>query len=167
MDAGHHRFEQVLSEYGDALWRLTAAYARGHADREDLHQEILTALWTALPRFRGESSLRTFVYRVAHNRGITASTRARRRRTSPLEAAEPVVESGAGPEQLAEEKRRRESLHRAIRELPLSRRQVVVLRLEGLSHREIGEVVGITENNVAVRLSRARNDLYRELEEEI
>lgn len=166
MSAADDRFERLVEAYGSALWRLTGAYANRRHDREDLYQEILVALWSAMPRFRGESSERTFVYRVAHNRGISASLRAARVRMDSLEEAPPPVDRRPGPAEMAERTARRERLREALRRLPLSRRQVVVLRLEGLSHREIAQVVGITENNVAVRLSRARSDLERLLKEE-
>ena len=59
----------VLAEYGPSLGRVVAAYAGSSADREDLAQEIALALVRALSRYRGESSLRTYVLRIAHNSG--------------------------------------------------------------------------------------------------
>ncbi len=63
-------FESVVDTYGPALRRLASAWERDAAAREDLLQEILLALWRALPRFRGECSEKTFVFRVAHNRRL-------------------------------------------------------------------------------------------------
>lgn len=68
-------FDEVIDTHGPALWRLTAGYARQHADRNDLYQEILLAVWRALPSFRGDASLRTFVLRIGHNRGLTFRAR--------------------------------------------------------------------------------------------
>ena len=75
-----------MEEFGDALWRLTAGYASTEAERKDLHQDILAAIWQALGRFRQESSLRTFVYRIAHNRGVSHRAYERRRTHGSLEA---------------------------------------------------------------------------------
>ena len=149
--------DDVIRAHGDALERVAWGYVDNAPDREDLMQEILVALWRALPRFRGESSLRTFVLRVAHNRAITFATRRRRFEDLPEEGLlpdpAPLVE-----ERLIEEQHR-DSLFRAIRELPEAQRQAVMLHLEGLSQREIAELQETSENNVAVRLTRARKAL--------
>lgn len=167
------RFERVVREYGAALARLAAAYAPERADRDDLSQEILLAIWRALPRFRGESSERTFVFRVAHNRGITYRSRRRRLPSLPEEEGRGREVPDAGPDPAArlERARRHERLVAAVGRLPGPQRLAVLLHLEGLSHREIAVVQGITEENVAVRLARARKALrlllgegYREAE---
>jgi RNA polymerase sigma-70 factor (ECF subfamily) len=131
-------------------------YEREAGQREDLAQEIWLALWRALPSFRGECSERTFVFRIGHNRGVSHVQRSRRRRTEELESDAPLVDARADPEGDAIKRQRQARLRDAVSRLPLGLRQVVVLVLEGLSHREAGEVLGLTENNVAVRLTRAR-----------
>jgi RNA polymerase sigma factor (sigma-70 family) len=151
------RFERIVREYGAALARLAAAYAPERTDRDDLSQEILVAIWRALPRFRGESSERTFVFRVAHNRGITY--RSRRRRHPPLPEAEEVPDASPDPAALLARSRRHERLVAAVSRLPEPQRQAVMLHLEGLSNREVAGVQGTTEDNVAVRLARARKAL--------
>lgn len=153
------RFERLAAEQGPGLWRLTAGYAHERAAREDLYQDILLALWRALPGFRGECSERTFAYRIGHNRGITQRQRARRAATEDLDPELPAVDPGADPLERAVSADRRARLQRAIRELPLGRRQVVILHLEGLSDREVGDVLGLSPGNVAVRLTRARQQL--------
>lgn len=155
------RFERIVAQFGKPIWRLTAGYQAQRADREDLYQEILVALWRALPRFRGDCSERTFVYRVAHNRGITHRARARHRAGRSLGEIGHRPDPRPGPEAAAMAADRRERLMEAIRQLPLPRRQVVMLSLEDLRQREIADTLGITENNVAVRLARARSDLRR------
>lgn len=158
-------FERVAGEYGAALGRLAAAYERDEHEREDLLQDILFALWRALPSFRGECSERTFVYRVAHNRALT-----HRRRARPLgedlERAGPVFDPRADPAERAVASERRQHLLDAVRRLPPSYRQVVTLRLEDLANAEIAEVLGVNENTVAIRLTRARKALAELLTEE-
>lgn len=151
------RFERIVREHGAALARLAAAYAPDGGDRDDLSQEILVALWRALPRFRGESSERTFVFRVAHNRGITY--RSRRRRHPPLAKAEEVPDAGPDPAALLDRSRRHQRLVDAVGKLPEPQRQAVMLHLEGMTHREIAGVQGTTDDNIAVRLARARKAL--------
>jgi RNA polymerase sigma-70 factor (ECF subfamily) len=154
--------DQVIRAHGDALARVAWGYVDNAPDREDLMQEILMALWRALPRFRGESSLRTFVLRVAHNRAITFATRRRRFEDLSDERPDPAP---LAEERLIEEQQR-ERLFGAIRRLPEAQRQAVMLHLEGLSQREIAELQETSENNVAVRLARARKALRTLLVEE-
>jgi RNA polymerase sigma factor (sigma-70 family) len=153
------RFERIAGEYGPALARLAAAYARDKADRDDLLQEILVAIWRALPSFRGDASERTFVFRIAHNRGITFATR--RRPAQPMDL-ETLVDPRPDPASTLAFSDRHERLMAAVHRLAEPQRQCVMLNLEGLSNRQIAEVQGATENNVAVRLTRARKAL-REL----
>ena len=153
------RFARMLGDFGPSLDRLAAAYEADPAERDDLLQDISFALWRALPSFRDECSERTFVYRIAHNRGLTHRTRRRLRVTEPLESAEVMADPGADPEQATIRNLTRERLQAAVRRLPEGARQVVILSLSGLGAGEIGEVLGITENNAAVRLSRARRAL--------
>ncbi len=80
---------------GAALARLAASYARGPGDGEDLFQDIAVAIWQALPRFRGECSERTFLFRIAHNRGIAHVAR---RRLPTIDAGEDVELADKGPD---------------------------------------------------------------------
>jgi RNA polymerase sigma-70 factor (ECF subfamily) len=144
--------DRVLAQYGPALARLARMYAPTPDDANDLLQEIAWALWRALPTFRGASSERTFVFRIAHNRGLTF--RASRRASVPLD--EDTPDGRALPDESVLAADRVVHLRRAIARLPAEGQQVVMLRLEGLTDREIAEVVGVSEGNVAVRLTRAR-----------
>jgi RNA polymerase sigma factor (sigma-70 family) len=158
-------FERVVRTHGPALGRLAAAYERDAQEREDLLQDILFALWRALPTFRGECSERTFVYRVAHNRALTYRRQARPRNEA-LDEAVGVSDPHADPAEDAALAQRREHLLDAIRRLPTGYRQVVTLRLEDLSNPEIADVLGVNENTVAIRLTRARKALAELMHEE-
>jgi len=157
------QYERIFTEYRPALDRLAASYESVPQTREDLVQEILLAIWKALPRFRGDCSERTFVFRVAHNRCLTHVWR-RGKRPETREEAPETPDTRAGPETQAIENRRRQALRDAIRQLPLNYRQVILLALEDLSPPEIAGVLGVTENNVGVRLNRARKALRSILE---
>ncbi len=158
------QYEDLLKEYGPGISRLAASYESIAHAREDLLQEIRLALWRALPAFRGECSMRTFVYRIAHNRGLSHVYR--RKRQMP-EAEEPgdIVDPKSNPESSAIRNSMQTRLARAIRSLPVAYRQVITMTLESLSHAEIAMVLGISESNVAVRLSRARTLLREKLGE--
>jgi len=158
-------FARLLSEHGAGLARVARVYTRSPAEASDLAQDIAVAIWTSLPNFRAECSERTFVYRIAHNRGIThAEGRRARDRATPVVAEPPeVADSRPSLEEALDAARRREALFRALGELPVGTRAVLTLALEGLSHQEVAEVLGTTANSVAVRLSRARAELREKL----
>ena len=159
------QFERVAHAYRGALQRLAAAYEPDAHEQEDLVQDILFALWRSLPSFRGECSERTFVYRVAHNRALTHRRRLPRR-GEELARADAVADPRADPAERAEAVQRREYLLDAVRRLPRAYRQGVTLRLEDLSNAEIAEVLGVNENTVAIRLTRARKALAELMHEE-
>lgn len=164
MTALEERYRRILEQYGAGLRRVAASYQADPSRREDLFQDICLALWQALPHFRGEASERTYVFRVAHNRGLTDRAR-RRPPETQIEAAAEVADPRPDPEDAAGARVRRRRLQAAVRRLPLKLRQVVALRLEGLGQRETAEVLGITENNVAVRLNRGKKALQSLLAE--
>ena len=147
--------DSLLRAYEPALRRLAASYERDAAAREDLVQDILFAVFRALPAWRRECSERTFIYRVAHNRAISHLA-SRRLPLENLESAASVPDPAPLPEQVAAASQERDALLAALRRLPIAQRQLLTMALEGLTPREIAEVLGVTENNVAVRLTRAR-----------
>jgi RNA polymerase sigma-70 factor (ECF subfamily) len=157
-------YEGLLRRYVAPLRRLAASYVHDPAGRDDLFQEIAMALWTALPRFRGDSSERTWVYRVAHNTAISFAASRRRRdgREQPGELKpEPVA--SAHQEGDAIDRQQRERLWTAVQELSVTERQVIVLHLEGLSAAEIQAVIGLSAGAVATRLTRIRQKLATRL----
>jgi RNA polymerase sigma-70 factor, ECF subfamily len=161
--SGDEGFDRVVKTYGAALRRLAGAWAIDRAGRDDLVQEIFIALWRALPRFRGESAERTFVFRVAMNRALTHRFR-QPPRGEPLDAASHLADPGRSPEAEASTSEQRTRLLGALHALPPSHRQLLALSLEGLTTREIADVLGITENNAGVRLTRARRVLQESLQ---
>ena len=156
------RFNALMKAEGAALTRLAASYARTSGDREDLFQDIAVAIWRALPRFRGECSERTFVFRIAHNRGIAHIAR---RRLPTIESGEDLElpDARPDPEQSLSAEQQGRRLLDAVLGLPVGYRQVVTLVLEGMSYAEIADVLGIAESNVGARLTRARQMLRTRL----
>jgi len=161
--ATREMFLRLMDEYQGAMARLAGAYMNDPADRDDLVQEIATAIWQAIPRFRGDSSERTWVYRIAHNTAITASGRVRRRFRTEAVLDEEFSSPAANVDERLVQEQQRALLLARIRALPEADREVIVMHLEGLSHGEIGEVTGATVGAIATRLSRIRERLIHEL----
>lgn len=155
-------FDRLLAANGPALVRLAVSYTNTPSDRDDLLQEISLAVWQALPAFRGECSVRTFLFRIAHNRAIAHLARNPAR--YPAADADAVHDPAPDPESGLAREQAAERLRCAIRRLPLFYRQAIMLALEDLGYAEIAEVLGISESNVGARLSRARQLLRESLE---
>ena len=149
-------FEQLTTTYIGMIRRIAAAYEADAHLAEELVQEILLALWRALSSFRSEGSPRAFVARIATNLSVTHVKRAMRRSAAGVELSDDLADHAASPEHevIAQDERAR--LLAAVRSLPLSYRQAVMLTLEGLSGEEVAAVLGISENAVGVRMWRAK-----------
>ena len=153
-----HAFLDLLVEHQGILHKVCALYATDPADREDLRQEVVLALWRAWPAFRGEARVSTWMYRVALN---VAMLRARRRGARREVAIEDEPPAPAGRDEDADEGIR--LLHACIRELLEVDRAIVLLHLEKHSYDEIAALTGLTRSNVSVRLVRLKARLRERL----
>jgi RNA polymerase sigma factor (sigma-70 family) len=156
-------FERWMQDHMKILYRVANAFAAG-ADRHDLLQELLLAVWRAVPQFRADSKPSTFIYRVSHNAALTwkRTQRNYRRKVAEFAAMASVDASGT----MTTERDALERLYTAIRELPELDRSLILLHLDGLSYRDTAEIHGLSETNVGARLSRARTRLAKSLENE-
>lgn len=160
MDGQDGMFLDWSARYARLLRRFARAYAESPADQEDLVQEMQFALWRSVPSYRGESSVTTWVYRVALQVALARRRTSRRRiRTEPLEAVpEPSAQT------MVDGRLELRRAVEAIRQLPAVDRAVLVLALEGATPAESAEVLGISANATSVRLHRARRRLEAVLE---
>jgi len=161
------RYLDAAATFGPALERLARAYERDADKRSDLLQEIHIALWRSLARFDGRCSLRTWVYRVAHN---TATSKTLRPRTNAptLMALDDSLDSCveyAGEEQRLDRTRALERLHDLIGRLRPLDRQVMLLYLEQLDAASIAEITGLSPANVSTRVYRIKQILVRQFHE--
>ena len=156
-------FEQIVAEYGPLISRIAMSYEADPGHREDLVQQIFLAVWQALPSYRADAALKTFIARIAQNRAI--SFVARQVRQGPVAEVPDLMESDdPDPEQSAIEASERKRLLDATRRLPLPQREVIILVLEGFSYAEIADMLSIAPNALALRLSRAKASLKTMLE---
>jgi RNA polymerase sigma-70 factor (ECF subfamily) len=134
----------------------------------DVAQEALIRAWRALPNFRGDAKLSTWLYRITVNTAWTHKNRAARHRATPLDDFSEVADrlDPNLPELAGETLELRGRLRQALDRLPDSQREVVVMKdVYGWSHAEIAEVMGVSVTAAKVRLHRARARLARDLEE--
>ncbi len=156
------QFEQTIGKYKKSLVRIVASYEANPALQEELHQEILLAIWQGLPRFQGASAEHTFVYRIAYNQAMNHV--AKHSRIPGHEEIEGIESKGLGPEQSLLKDERIVKLILAIRKLPVLQRQLMTLTLEGISYRDIAEISGLSQSNVGVQINRAKAKLKKMFE---
>ena len=134
----------------------------------DVAQEAMIRAWRALPRFRGDAKLSTWLYRITVNTAWTHKKRAKRLQISPIDEYHDIAGpiDSTHPEVAGEIVELRQRLRDALDQLPDAQREVVVLKdIYGWSHAEIAEAMGISVTAAKVRLHRARARLARDLEE--
>lgn len=143
-------YSQVAAEFGGALDRLARAYERDSDRRRDLLQEIHVALWRSLGRFDGRCSLRTWVYRVAHNVATARVIRAKDNSLMFVETTtlESIAASDDG-EARFDRQRTLDRVYELIHRLKPIDRQLMLLYLEDVDASTIAEVTGLTARNVA------------------
>jgi RNA polymerase sigma-70 factor (ECF subfamily) len=156
---------EVVTRFAPALARVVASYERDHALRDELLQEVLMAIVLALPRLAQPEKLKPFVFRIAHNRSLSHITRRMRERAHE-ETDNDADLPTPSQEQALIQAERGERLLEAIRQLSLPYRQVMTLILEDMSYEEIAETLGITVENVGVRVNRAKKQLKERLHHE-
>lgn len=160
-------YRKAASSYGAALSRLVNAYEVHVERRKDLLQDIHVALWRSLANFNRECSLRTWVYRVAHNTAATHVLRDKRQRSSQWVTLEQLEELPAdtNDERSIDEAAVLQRLNKLIHGLKPIDRDVILLYLEEVEAIEIAAIVGLSASNVAQKIHRIKKVLQRHFED--
>lgn len=155
-------FEQRLAAHAGIVRKVAASYAWTEADRADLMQEIVAALWQAWPRYDPSRTFSTWMYRVALNVAIShVRGETKRRRHHVAYDPDEHVAAIAPADHEAEEQAA--LLQRAMAALDPMNRALLTMHLDERSHRDIADVLGISESNVATKLSRIKERLRKAL----
>jgi RNA polymerase sigma-70 factor (ECF subfamily) len=158
-------YQQVAIEYAGALERLARSYEADSEARRDLLQDIHVALWRSFCHFNGLCSLRTWVYRVAHNTAVVHVVRERRRSRQVTVGLEEIEQMpGSATDATQDRKQRLNQLLAMVRTLKPIDRQVILAYLEDMDAAEIGEITGLSPGNVATKVHRIKNILSRKFQ---
>jgi RNA polymerase sigma-70 factor (ECF subfamily) len=155
------------------VYQLSLNLLSDHNEALDLSQEVFLRVFRTLPRFRGQSALRTWIYRIVVNQARNRQRWWRRRhRAQQISLDEhirdhgelPETGNGGSPDRILGQKRLGERIRTALEHLPFDQRTALVLReIDGLSYEEIGFSLGIAVGTVKSRLARAREALRAQL----
>jgi RNA polymerase sigma-70 factor (ECF subfamily) len=144
-------FIGLLKEHQKIIYKVCNLYMQSHADKDDLFQEITLQAWKAYANFRGDSKFSTWLYRVALN---TAITFYRKEKKNIVFNVETVPELSENIIDHVEEKTK--AMYLAIGELSKIDKAIVMLYLEDYTYTQISEIIGITPNNIAVKMNRIK-----------
>ena len=148
-------FLSMIEEQKRTIYKVCYMYANDQDDLNDLFQETVLNLWKSFPRYRGDSSLNTWVYRIAMN---TCISFLRHSNTRPQTI--PMTAQIAGSLETDEETEARlKYLYNLINQLGKLERALILLWLEERSYQEMADILGISKANVAVKLNRIREKL--------
>lgn len=159
-------YQEAAATYGRALDRLARAYEADPDKRRDLSQEIHLALWRSFAGWKAQCSLRTWVYRVAHNVAashVIQQRRAKAHVVTSLEELEHLPDPSVN--RSADILHALERLLGLVQSLKPLDRQVILSYLEGMDAASIGEIVGLSPGNVATKIHRIKNILARWFQE--
>lgn len=160
------RFRQIVEENSVRISRICNYYSKNAEDSKDLYQEILINIWKSLDKFRGESSVNTWIYRIAVNTSLTFAGKNYRNLNLSIDQMPQGIGVLLDDNEL--EKKQKTELHLEELETQLNLlsiidKALITMMLEGLSMREIADVIGLTEPNVKVKIHRIKENLKQQL----
>ena len=157
--ASEQEFIKLLNAHQKIVYKVCNLYMDTKTDREDLFQEISLQAWKSFAGFRGDAQFSTWLYRVALNTAITFFRKEKKQiQTSFSEVLPDIVNTNDSIEEQVK------AMYKAIGSLNKIDKALVMLYLEDYSYIEIGEMLGITPNNVAVKMNRLKVKLKEETE---
>lgn len=160
------KFNQLIAENGERIRRICSYYNSNAEDQKDMYQEVLVNIWKSLDSFRGESAISTWIYRVAVNTSLTYTGKAYRHMKLMVNNDTQNLNSVLDEENLKEkleQENRLTRLQTELNQLSVIDKALISLMLEGLTMKEIADVIGITEPNVKVKIHRIKSQLKEKL----
>ena len=152
-------FINILEQNQKIVHKVCVLYTQSEEDHQDLFQEILLQLWKAFPKFRGESKITTWIYKIALYTALGSLKKEKRKQKAVEDYKLDLIHSTS----FEPENDRQEELQRAINKLEKMEKAIVMLYLEERSYKEISEIMGITESNVGVKINRLKTKLREAL----
>ncbi|WP_202866480.1 RNA polymerase sigma factor [Flavobacterium cupreum] len=149
-------FLNRIESHKGILYKVSKMYMNNHDDQQDLFQEIVCQLWKSYESFRNESQFSTWMYRVAVNTAIVFLKK-EKRKVDKYEIASENIREDEGDSHIKESQI--DHFYKAVQKLGKIDKAIIFYQLEGFSHKEIGDNLGISEGNARVKLNRAKEKL--------
>ncbi|MDE5417056.1 RNA polymerase sigma factor [Labilibaculum sp. DW002] len=159
------KFNDIVTDNSERIKRICSYYSPNSEDRKDMYQEILVNIWKSLDSFRGDAAMSTWIYRIAVNTSLGFTGKAFKQMQMMVNTDTENI--GVLFDDGLEEKLKQESqlnqLQMELNQMSVIDKSLMSLLLEGLSMREIADVIGITEPNVKVKIHRIKEQLKSKL----
>lgn len=156
MKEKEQEFLNRIEKHKGILYKVSKMYMDNHDDQQDLFQEIVCQLWKSYDSFRNESQFSTWMYRVAINTAIVFLKK-EKRKVDKYEIASENIKEETDDSEIKESQI--EHFYKAVQKLEKIDKAIIFYQLEGFSHKEIGDNLGISEGNARVKLNRAKEKL--------
>ncbi|MBW1657839.1 RNA polymerase sigma factor [Flavobacterium quisquiliarum] len=156
MKEKEQEFLNRIESHKGILYKVSKMYMDNHDDQQDLFQEIVCQLWKSYDTFRNESQFSTWMYRVAINTAIVF-LRKEKRKVDKYEIASENIKEDESDSHIKESQL--DHFYKAVQKLEKIDKAIIFYQLEGFSHKEIGENLGISEGNARVKLNRAKEKI--------
>lgn len=160
-------FLQAVEQNQLKLLRICSVYAEDADDKKDLFQESLINIWQAMPSFEGQASLSTWMFRVTLNVCLRLQNKQAKKRDRFRKMDSITFESIRAEDATPEESERLIQLRNCIKKLNDADKAITTLYLEEMSYKEIADITGLSENNVAVKIKRIKMKLLACIKESI
>ncbi len=160
------RFKAILSENSERIQRICKYYNPNPEDRKDMYQEILVNIWKSLDSFRGDSAISTWIYRIAVNTSLTFTGKVFKEMKLLVNADTQNLNTILDENLFAEKQQKEQQLNQLqieLNTLPVMDKTIISLVLEGLTMKEIADIIGITEPNAKVKVHRIKQGLKERL----
>jgi RNA polymerase sigma factor (sigma-70 family) len=158
MSPNKEHFLQLIDQNKGIIYKVARSYGKNDGDREDLFQEIVIQLWGAFDRYNDQYKLSTWMYRIALNVAISFYRKERKRIASESSLTESMAEI-AQEDDNGELESNINLLQQFINQLTELNKALMILYLESKSYKEMADILGITETNVATKISRIKDQL--------
>ncbi|WP_421869313.1 RNA polymerase sigma factor [Marinoscillum sp.] len=154
-------FDELVEERGPSIYRLCKAYCGASDELDDVYQEVLINIWKAISKFRGDSSLSTWIYRVTVNTAISHLRKQKSRPSGTDDMLESLEYDTSDLIYKQEREQQYNQLLNSIEQLKPEHRVIIGLYLEDLSYKEIAEIIGKDTNYVGVNIGRIKQKLTK------
>lgn len=160
-----NKFNDIVTDNGERIKRICNYYSSNQEDRKDMYQEILVNIWKSLDSFRGDASISIWIYRIAVNTSLGFTGKAFKQMQMIVDADTENISLllDDGIDEKLEQEARLNQLQIELNQMSVIEKSLMSLLLEGLSMREIADVIGIAEPNVKVKIHRIKEQLKSKL----
>lgn len=155
------KFRKVIHDNEQRISSICKYYSSNEEDHKDIYQEVLINIWKSLDSFRGDAQMSTWIYRVAVNTAMGFANKEIRRQKIFLNEKENSLQYLIDVDENTSREKEKlfQKLENEINQLSVIDKIIMTLVLEGVSHKEISDIIGITEPNVRVKIHRIKNEL--------